>query len=305
MVFVLSPELWNMKEYIDSFLAFLEVERGMSRNTILSYERDIEKFCGYAQKIKKDVRTLAREDVVDFLMSLKDSNLSSSTIARNLASLKTFWKFLTAEQFAPENIAAVVETPKTWKNIPDVLSKEEVEKLLDAPKKKGYQGIRDRAILELMYATGLRVSEVKDLKKTGINLDAGFVKCFGKGGKERIVPLGKLAENAVKEYMHSFRDKLATRTGDDHLFLSKFGKMLSRQSIWKMVQKYARDSGVSKHITPHTLRHSFATHLLEGGAELRGVQEMLGHADISTTQIYTHVARERLKLLHEKHHPRG
>jgi integrase/recombinase XerD len=294
-----------MKEYIDSFLAFLEVERGMSRNTILSYERDIEKFCGYAQKIKKDVRTLAREDVVDFLMSLKDSNLSSSTIARNLASLKTFWKFLTAEQFAPENIAAVVETPKTWKNIPDVLSKEEVEKLLDAPKKKGYQGIRDRAILELMYATGLRVSEVKDLKKTGINLDAGFVKCFGKGGKERIVPLGKLAENAVKEYMHSFRDKLATRTGDDHLFLSKFGKMLSRQSIWKMVQKYARDSGVSKHITPHTLRHSFATHLLEGGAELRGVQEMLGHADISTTQIYTHVNKDKLRKIHEKYHPRA
>ena len=292
-----------MKEYIDGFLAFLEVERGMSRNTIMSYKKDIEKFCEYSEKIKKDVRTLEREDVVNFLMSLKDRSLSPSTIARNLASLKTFWKFLAAEQFAAENIAAVVETPKTWKTIPDVLSKEEVETLLDAPKKKELRGIRDKAILELMYATGLRVSEAKDLRKTSVNLDAGFVKCMGKGGKERVVPLGKFAENAVRYYLDAAREKLAKNSGDDHLFLSKFGRMLSRQSIWKMIQKYARVSGINKHITPHTLRHSFATHLLEGGAELRGVQEMLGHADISTTQIYTHVNKDMLRKIHEKYHP--
>ena len=294
-----------MKEYIDGFLAFLEVERGMSRNTIMSYKKDIEKFCEYSEKIKKDVRTLEREDVVNFLMSLKDRSLSPSTIARNLASLKTFWKFLAAEQFAAENIAAVVETPKTWKTIPDVLSKEEVETLLDAPKKKELRGIRDKAILELMYATGLRVSEAKDLRKTSVNLDAGFVKCMGKGGKERVVPLGKFAENAVRYYLDAAREKLAKNSGDDHLFLSKFGRMLSRQSIWKMIQKYARVSGINKHITPHTLRHSFATHLLEGGAELRGVQEMLGHADISTTQIYTHVNKDMLRKIHEKYHPRA
>jgi len=294
-----------MKEYIDNFLTFLEVERGMSRNTLLSYKKDIEKFSDYAGSIKKDIRALAREDVVSFLMHLKDKGLSPSTIARNLASLKTFWKFLVAEQFASENVAAIVETPKTWKNIPDVLSKEEVEKLLDAPPRKGWQGMRDKAMLELMYATGLRVSEVKDLKKAGVNLEAGFVKCSGKGGKERIVPLGRYAEKAVKEYLDDVRTKLAAKTGDDHLFLSRFGRMLSRQSIWKMVQKYAAEIGIKKHITPHTLRHSFATHLLEGGAELRGVQEMLGHADISTTQIYTHINKDKLRKIHEKYHPRA
>lgn len=294
-----------MKEYISDFLIFLEIERGMSANTILSYERDIRKFSAYAEKIKKDVNSLAREDIVDFMMCLKDAGLTASSIARNLASLKTFWKFLAAEQIASENIAAAVETPRTWKNIPDVLNKEEVEILLDMPPKRGWQGIRDRAILELMYATGLRVSEVKDLLKANANLDAGFVKCSGKGGKERIVPLGKFAENAIRHYVDSIRPRLCAKTSDDHLFLSRLGRSLSRQSLWKMIQKYTALAGIKKSITPHTLRHSFATHLLEGGAELRGVQEMLGHADISTTQIYTHVNKDKLRKIHEKYHPRA
>ncbi|MFH1552401.1 MAG: site-specific tyrosine recombinase XerD [Candidatus Omnitrophota bacterium] len=294
-----------MKEHIENFIHFLEVERGVSQNTVQSYKRDLEKFAGYIGKTGKDVSRVKREDLTGFLMYLKDQGLSSSTIARNLAALKTFWKFLVAEQVVRENVVAVVETPRTWKNIPDVLSKEEVEKLLEVPSRKGWMGIRDRAILELMYAAGLRVSEVKDLKKTNVNMEPSFVKCSGKGGKERIVPLGKVAQKAVARYIENVRGKMSKKTQDEHLFLSRLGKKLSRQSLWKMIRKYAREAGIKKHITPHTLRHSFATHLLEGGAELRGVQEMLGHADISTTQIYTHVDKERLRKVHKQFHPRG
>ncbi|MFQ5952328.1 MAG: site-specific tyrosine recombinase XerD [Candidatus Omnitrophota bacterium] len=294
-----------MKEYIDQFIDFMEVERGVSPNTIESYRRDIEKFINYLQGIKKDIAGVGRQDVTNFMMHLKKKGLSATTIARNLASLKTFWKFLVMERIAPENVLAVIETPKTWKTIPEVLNRQEVEKFLNAPSRRGITGIRDRAILELMYATGLRVSEVKDLKKTNVNLEAGFVKCSGKGGKERIVPLGGVAKSAIEKYLNVSRKKLSGKTGDDHLFLSKLGRCLSRQSLWKMIQKYAREAGIKKHITPHTLRHSFATHLLEGGAELRGVQEMLGHADISTTQIYTHINKDKLKKVHEKYHPRA
>ncbi|MGB2661663.1 MAG: site-specific tyrosine recombinase XerD [Candidatus Omnitrophota bacterium] len=294
-----------MEEYIDQFIDFMEVERGVSPNTIQSYRRDIKKFINYIRKIKKDISDVSRDDVTGFMKDLKQKGLSAGTIARNLASLKTFWKFLVMEHIVPENIAAVIETPKTWKTIPDVLNRQEVEKLLDAPPRKGAAGIRDRAILELMYATGLRVSEVKDLRKTNVNLEAGFVKCSGKGGKERIVPLGSVAKKAIEKYLESARQKLSKRTGDEHLFLSKLGKSLSRQSIWKMIRKYSKETGIKKHITPHTLRHSFATHLLEGGAELRGVQEMLGHADISTTQIYTHINKDKLRKVHDKYHPRA
>lgn len=294
-----------MKDHIDNFIYFLEVERGVSRNTVQSYTRDLEKFSEYAKKIRKDLPNITREDITSFLMYLKDVELSPSSIARNLAALKTFWKFLVSEQITRENVASVVETPKTWKKIPDVLNREEVLKLLETPPNKGWMGIRDRAILELMYASGLRVSEVVELKKVSVNLESGFVKCTGKGGKERIVPLGKAAGKALSRYLNVVRDKLSKKTADDHLFLSKLGRKISRQSLWKMIQKYTQKAGIKKHITPHTLRHSFATHLLEGGAELRGVQEMLGHADISTTQVYTHINKEKLKQVHEEFHPRG
>ena len=294
-----------MEKHIEQFTYFMEVERGVSANTIQSYTKDLEKFAEYARKKGKNVSIVTRDVIVDFLMCLKDKGLSPSTISRNLACLKTFWKFLVAEQIVSENVAGIVEMPRTWKTIPDVLNREEVEKLLEAPPGKGWMGIRDRAILELMYASGLRVSEVGDLKKTSVNIEAGFVKCLGKGGKERIVPLGKAAEKALVKYLGKSRVKLSAKTGDDHLFLSKLGRKISRQSLWKMIKKYAKKAGIKKDITPHTLRHSFATHLLEGGAELRGVQEMLGHSDISTTQIYTHVDKEKLKKVHEKFHPRA
>ena len=294
-----------MKEHIDQFIYFLEAERGVSINTVSSYRNDLKRFAAYLGAKKGNIFSVTRDDIRAFMMQLKDKGLSSSSIARNLAVLKTFWKFLVAEQVVSENVAAAVETPRIWKNIPEVLNREEVEKLLEAPSARGWLGIRDRAVLELMYASGLRVSEVKDLKKTNVNLDVGFVKCSGKGGKERIVPLGKVAKKALERYLERSRVKLSEKNADDHLFLSRLGKKISRQSLWKMIRKYARMAGIRKKITPHTLRHSFATHLLEGGADLRGIQEMLGHADISTTQIYTHINKEKLRKIHEKFHPRA
>ena len=293
------------KEHIDNFIHFMQVERGVSNNTVLSYARDLEKFANYIKRRKKDMTQTTREDIMGFLMYLKDKELSSSTISRNLAALKTFWKFMVAERVVRENPASAVATPKQWKVMPNVLNREEVETLLNAPPSKGWMGVRDRAILELMYASGLRVSEVSDLKKTSVNFEADFVKCSGKGGKERIIPMGKVAKKAVEKYVENVRGKLTKKGQDDHLFLSRLGKKLSRQSIWKIIKKYVREAGIKKHITPHTLRHSFATHLLEGGAELIGVQEMLGHADISTTQIYTHVDKERLRKIHKEFHPRA
>lgn len=294
-----------MKKALEQFIYFMEVERGTSPNTIESYKRDIDKFLGYIEKQKKNLSDVDRNVIVNFMLDLKDKGLSSSSISRNLAALKTFWKFLVSERIVDENVASIVETPKKWKHIPDVLSKDEVEKLLDSPEKRGWQGTRDRAILEVMYATGMRVSEISDLTRPNMNIEAGFVRCYGKGNKERIVPLGSMASKAVTNYLEKSRVRMASKTPDARLFLSKLGKGLSRQSIWKMIKKYALKCGIKKHITPHTLRHSFATHMLEGGAELRGVQEMLGHADISTTQIYTHVDKERLKKVHEKFHPRA
>ncbi|MBU0570853.1 MAG: site-specific tyrosine recombinase XerD [Candidatus Omnitrophica bacterium] len=294
-----------MKELLDQFIYFMEVERGVSGNTIQSYRRDLVKFAGYINRVHKDISAVDREVILDFLMLLKDSGLATTTVARNLAVLKTFWKFLVSEQLVSENIAAIVETPKTWKNIPDVMSSKEVESLLNAPSGKGWMGTRDKAILELMYATGVRASEASSLKKADVNLDSGFIKCFGKGGKERIIPLGGAAKKAIAKYIERSREKLRRNTSDKHLFLSRFGKKLSRQSLWKIIHRYAALAGIKKKVTPHTLRHSFATHLLEGGAELRGVQEMLGHADISSTQVYTHINKERLKRVHSQFHPRG
>ncbi|MBD3380446.1 MAG: site-specific tyrosine recombinase XerD [Candidatus Omnitrophica bacterium] len=295
----------NNRQHVENFVYFLEVERGVSPHTVLSYKRDLFKFSDFLSSRKKDITGAGREDIVDFMMALKDGGLSATSIARNLAALKTFWKFLVSEQIVPENPAALVETPRIWKNIPDVLNRDEVERLLAAPKARGWMGVRDRAILELMYATGLRVSEVAALRKTDINYEAGFVKCFGKGGKERVVPLGKMAAEALKRYMDTARKKADGEGAADGLFLSRFGKKMSRQSFWKMIKKYAVQAGITKHISPHTLRHSFATHLLEGGAELRGVQEMLGHSDISTTQLYTHVNKEKLKKVYDEYHPRA
>jgi integrase/recombinase XerD len=293
-----------MKELLEQFIYFMEVERGVSKNTLRSYRRDIAKFLDFLEREGKALGAADRNTVLKFLMGLKDSGLVAASVARNLAALKTFWKFLVSERVLNDNIAKLVETPRTWKTIPDVLTKEEAERLVGSPAGGGWMSLRDRAILELMYATGMRVSEVCELKKHDADVDNGFVRCFGKGGKERIVPIGRSAVEALGKYEKA-RLKLSAKTGDEHLFLSRLGLRISRQSLWKLIQKYALSADIKKVITPHTLRHSFATHLLEGGAELRGVQEMLGHADISTTQIYTHVSTDKLKKVHDKFHPRA
>jgi len=291
---------------IDEFISYLSIERGLAENTLLSYRRDLTKFINYlntkgvgsADKIKKN-------NITSFLMDERDKGLSANSVAREFAAIKVFYKYLVAERSIKENIASLVDAPRLWKHLPETLHLDEVEKLLKQPNFKKWMGIRDRACLELMYATGLRVSEIINLKIHDVNLDFGFVKCVGKGDKERIVPLGKQAKQAIYKYLARVRPKLVRKgISDSRLFLTRLSKGMSRQQFWKMIKKYARDARIKKEITPHTLRHSFATHLLERGADLRVVQEMLGHADISTTQLYTHINKERLKSIHHKYHPR-
>lgn len=295
-----------MREWIKEFLDYLSVERGLSKNTITSYGEDLEKFACYIEsKGINNLDSIKRSDITKYMLHLKDSGLSSNSISRNLVAIKVFYKFLVREGLLKIDIAGVLESPKLVRPLPEVLSSSEVDKLLSMPNGHDWMGIRDKAALEIMYATGLRVSEMVELLNKNVNLDIGFLKCSGKGGKERIVPLGKKARLSTQKYLQKSRPKLVKGKVDDHLFISRIGRKISRQSFWKMVKKYASLAKIGKKIKPHTLRHSFATHLLERGADLRSVQEMLGHANISTTQLYTHINKERLKGIHKKYHPRG
>lgn len=295
-----------MQELVDSFLSYLSVERSLSKNTIVSYRRDLEKYIRYLKDSNiNSLSQTARKNISDFMFGLKDAGLSAVSIARNLAAIKVLYRFLVRERILTTDPSSLLDSPKLWKKIPDVLSGPEVEALLEAPDLKTARGLRDKAILELMYATGLRVSEAVNLKIQDVHFDAGFLRCIGKGSKERIVPLGKESIQATKKYLEEARPKLARPGREDaFLFLSRLGKKISRQSFWKLVKHYAKRARIKKDIRPHTLRHSFATHLLERGADLRSVQEMLGHADISTTQIYTHIDKNRLKMIHKNFHPR-
>lgn len=295
-----------MKDLIDMFLNYLSVERGLSNNTIYSYRRDLTKYAGYLANRKiESVAKATRDDVTDFMFNQKEKGLSPSSISRNLVAVKTFYRFLVRERILKADPTAVLEAPKLWKRLPEVMSLSEVEALLDAPNLRQEQGIRDRAILEMLYATGMRASELVNLKLEDVNLEVGFVRCFGKGRKERIVPLGRKAGEALTRYLDKVRPKLLKGKTVSEIFLSRLSRKLSRQSLWMIILRYAKSAKIKKKIKPHTLRHSFATHLLEGGADLRSVQEMLGHADISTTQIYTHINKDRLKLIHKQFHPRG
>lgn len=295
-----------MIKLVDEFMSYLSIERGLAENTLLSYRRDLIKFINYLNaKGVGSIDKIKKNNITSFLMDERDKGLSANSVARGFAAIKVFYKYLVAERSIKENIASLVDAPRLWKHLPETLHLDEVEKLLKQPNFKKWMGIRDRACLELMYATGLRVSEIINLKIHDVNLDFGFVKCVGKGDKERIVPLGKQAKQAIYKYLGRVRPKLVRKgITDPRLFLTRLSKGMSRQQFWKMIKKYARDAKIKKEITPHTLRHSFATHLLERGADLRVVQEMLGHADISTTQLYTHINKERLKSIHHKYHPR-
>lgn len=295
-----------MKDLIDMFLNYLSVERGLSNNTIYSYRRDLTKYAGYLANRKiESVAKATRDDVTDFMFNQKEKGLSPSSISRNLVAVKTFYRFLVRERILKVDPTSVLEAPKLWKRLPEVMTLSEVEALLDAPNLRQEQGIRDRAILEMLYATGMRASELVNLKLEDVNLEVGFVRCFGKGRKERIVPLGRKAGEALTRYLDKVRPKLLKGKTVSEIFLSRLSRKLSRQSLWMIILRYAKAAKIKKKIKPHTLRHSFATHLLEGGADLRSVQEMLGHADISTTQIYTHINKDRLKSIHKQFHPRG
>ncbi len=294
-----------MKEFIVEFMNYISVERGLAKNTLLAYQRDLVKYTDYLslQGIK-NASQVKREQVSNFMFDLKKHEMSATSIARNLAAVKMFHRFLVRENLAKDDPTTLVDTPKLWKRVPSVLTQLEIEAMIAAASGKKIQEIRDYAILEMFYGSGLRVSELSDLKITSVNDEGGFVRAIGKGSKERIIPLGKKAREAIQRYLERSRPKLAKGQANDVLFLSRLGKKISRQSLWAVIKFYAHKANIKKIIKPHTLRHTFATHLLEHGADLRSVQEMLGHADISTTQIYTHVDKERLKTVHKQFHPR-
>ena len=295
-----------MKEFIEEFINYLAVERGLADNTLLAYRRDLKKysFC-LAKKGIKEAKQVNREHISDFMYDQKKKGLSANSICRSLAAIKMFHRFLVRERLVTEDPTHLVDTPKIWRRIPDVLAITEIESMINTVKGKGWQAVRDKAILELFYASGMRVSELLNLKVDNVNLELGYVRCMGKGSKERIIPIGRRACEAVGKYCQTARKKLVKDKTTMILFLSRLGKKISRQSIWKIIKNCAKKANIKTEIKPHTLRHSFATHLLAHGADLRSVQEMLGHSDISTTQIYTHVDRERLKTIHKQFHPRG
>lgn len=296
-----------LKHVLEDFFHFLQIERGLAENTLKSYRRDLEQYIQYIDKVsqKSSCESIVRSDIIGFLHMLKDDGKSSSTIARCISSIRSFHQYLIREQIASHDPSLHIEIPRKHRELPDILSTTEIDQLLSI-KETTPLAIRNKAMLELIYATGLRVTELITLKVSDLHLTMGFVRCLGKGSKERIVPLGDLAKEAIENYLQHARGELVKRGNDENiLFVNQHGRPLTRQGFWKILKKIARDNGLKKTITPHTLRHSFATHLLENGADLRSVQEMLGHADISTTQIYTHVTRSRLKDVYQSYHPRA
>jgi integrase/recombinase XerD len=300
----MTPPQPPPEDILTLFLEFLSVEKGLSANTIQSYARDLAKFFLFLKK-ERIVWTGAREaDLVRFIHHQSLSGLSPRSLARLISSLKSFYKFLILDGRLEKNPTLHLTSPKAWITLPKFLTVAEVESLLKQPDTADALGIRDRAMLEVMYAAGLRVSELIHLKMIDIHLKDGFLLCRGKGGKERIVPLGKSAVEAVTKYLDEARPKLM-REPVAGLFLSRRGEGFTRQGFWKLLRQYARQADLPANISPHVLRHSFATHLLERGADLRSVQLMLGHSQITTTQIYTHVSRERLRRVYDKFHPRA
>ena len=295
-----------MDHYLDLFLSYLQVEKGLSRNTLEAYSRDVGRYLNYlAGKGIGECRTIRPIDVASFLQLLKDEGLGPRSRGRALSAVRMFHRFLMIENYSDVNPTSIIESPRTISKLPSILTAREVERLLMSPAGESVVAVRDRAMLELLYATGLRVSELVSLKIRDVNLVAGYLLTLGKGNKERLVPIGESARQAVAAYVLALRLKSASPLDSEHLFLSRLGGKMSRQAFWNIIKKRAYEAGIVRNISPHTLRHSFATHLLENGADLRSVQIMLGHADLSTTQIYTHVTRERLKRLHEELHPRG
>ena len=295
-----------MDHYLDLFMNYLAVERGLARNTLEAYGRDLSRYLAWLQR-----QGVAHPDaigaahVLRFLASLKDEGLAPRSRSRALVALRTFHKFLVGERLSAHNPTGQVAAPRSLAPLPKTLAPQDVEALLAGPKGEQPLAVRDRAMLEVLYATGLRVSELVTLKLSDLQLDVGYLTAFGKRRKQRIVPLGSAAIAELRHYLAVARPRFDRAGTATCVFLNRSGAGLTRQGFWKIIKRRAREAGIHRNITPHTLRHSFATHLLENGADLRAVQAMLGHADIATTQIYTHVTRERLRQLHAQHHPRG
>lgn len=301
-----ADEVKGMDDALEQFVHFLKVEKGLAKNTVEAYHRDIFFYLMFLRRqgicCWEDSR---QEHILQYLLLQRRAGKSSASLARLTASLRNFYKFLWAEKRISHNPAQDLPTPKRDQRLPHVLTTAEVDALLNAPRRDTPLGLRDVAMLELLYATGMRVSELVSLRVSDLQLEMGFIKCIGKGSKERIIPVGQLAVAAVDAYLTRGRSHLLKGKTSDVLFLNARGEPLSRQGFWKLIKRYARQAHITKPITPHVLRHSFATHLLENGADLRAVQEMLGHADISTTQIYTHVSHAKIRDTYRSAHPRA
>ena len=299
----------RMHALVASFMNYIKVEKGLAANTLAAYELDLRKFEEFAGKRRLSLEALGRDHVVDFLGDLYRQGLDSRTVARNQVSLRNFFRFAVAEGALTADPTLNMESPKARRTLPTYLRMEDVDRLLNQPDPATPQGLRDRAILEVLYSTGLRVSELVHLKVSDMDMRMGCLRCIGKGDKERLVPVGRRALAAVQTYLGKSRPLLLGKRPAGNavpwLFINRFGNRLSRIAIWRLLTAYGRRAGIRARLSPHKLRHSFATHLLERGADLRSVQLMLGHADISTTQIYTHVMQERLKQVYKAHHPRA
>lgn len=295
-----------MQDVVDEYLRFIQIEKGLSENTIAAYRRDLNHYLNYlaAQKIS-NLDFIDRQIVQQWFGVLHDEGRSTKSIARFTSTIRSFHQFALREKYAAKDPTVLIETPKYERKLPDVLSIDEIDLLLTTPETSKNNGYRDRTMLELLYATGIRVSELINIEVEDVNLLMGFVKVFGKGNKERIIPLGETVIELLRTYIENVRPQLLKKQVTHTLFLNLQGKPLTRQGIWKIIKQTGAKAGIQKRLTPHTLRHSFATHLLENGADLRAVQEMLGHSDISTTQLYTHVSKTQIRKMYQQYHPRA
>ncbi|MEI6892267.1 MAG: site-specific tyrosine recombinase XerD [Pontiella sp.] len=295
-----------MNAFLERFLDYISLERGLSINTRKAYADDLRQFLAFLdQKRITSLDIVSRKHVLDHLMAMKAKGLSTNSISRHLVSIKVFFRYLQQEGLLEKNITDTMDSPKLWKILPDILSEKEVALLLEAPNLRKPLGVRDRAIIEMFYASGLRVSELAGLKLSNLHIDDGYIRVIGKGRKERVIPVAKNSADLLIRYLEEVRPLLCDTPQLQNVFVSKRETALCRQRLWQIIKKYTKEAGIMKNVTPHTLRHSFASHLLQNGAPLRVIQELLGHADIATTQIYTHVDPNRLKSIHQQFHPRA